>query len=487
MDLSPSSQVADPADRQLFTSSAQRRLVSVCLVTLMAAQLLYHFSGLEPARYLSWASFLAAVLVAITRLGLREYLLIAAGMAMAGVLYRAGRMDALAAGLDLGTMLSAFILLLGLLREGAVASPSVLAVGDYLTRQPPQRRYAAVHAAGHVFGLLLNMGALTLLAPLIQRGVRAGNYPPDGALIRERRQLSALLRGFSWIVAWSPTTVTNAVLVSIIAGVDAVRLAIFGLGLTGIMLIVGWLEDYFTWRATMARFRASGRRPAPVAPVPAAAFRNLGLVCVAMILLPATIIWMSGAQIVHALMLSAPVVTVIWLLVQHRHAGFLAAGSSTWQAIKATADHTVPNTIRESATMGLSGILGSSVAAVAPVHDIAEIMAHQHLHPALLLTALPVLMALGAQVALSPIMTAVLLGAIFGSLPVLPADPTLIALSLACGWALAVESSPNVGAALLLSRTTGHAATTLTWRWNGGYVALVVLGVGIYFWVLTSV
>src|SRR3546814_3300916 len=39
-------------------------------------------------------------------------------------------------------------------------------------------------------------------------------------LVRERRQLSALLRGFAWFLVWAPTAVTQAILPTLIPGVD---------------------------------------------------------------------------------------------------------------------------------------------------------------------------------------------------------------------------------------------------------------------------
>ncbi|MCZ6455518.1 MAG: hypothetical protein O6909_14870, partial [Alphaproteobacteria bacterium] len=46
--------------------------------------------------------------------------------------------------LNQASFLAAFMILLALLRDGAVTSDAVLGVGRYLTRQPPGRRYAAI-------------------------------------------------------------------------------------------------------------------------------------------------------------------------------------------------------------------------------------------------------------------------------------------------------------------------------------------------------
>src|SRR3546814_8172124 len=82
-----------------------------------------------------------------------------------------------------------------------------------VTQQPPQWRFLAVFLGSHFFSVLINLGSLSLLAPIIQRGVRGDKLKREEldeiALVRERRQLSALLRGFAWFLVWAPTAVTQ--------------------------------------------------------------------------------------------------------------------------------------------------------------------------------------------------------------------------------------------------------------------------------------
>jgi hypothetical protein len=126
--------------------------------------------------------------------------------------------------------------------------------------------------------------------------------------------------------------------------------------------------------------------------------------------------------------------------------------------------------------------LPGSSARLAPVEAIATHLALESIPPWLFLIALPVLiMALG-NIAISPIIVVVFLAAVISALPVLPADPDLIAVALGAGWALSMTASPNATGPILLSGITGLPATTLTWRWNGVYslAALPVLAAGFY-------
>ena len=46
--------------------------------------------------------------------------------------------------------------------------------GRYLVNQPPGRRYLALTFGGHIFGILLNMGGLALLASMLEAGETLG-------------------------------------------------------------------------------------------------------------------------------------------------------------------------------------------------------------------------------------------------------------------------------------------------------------------------
>jgi hypothetical protein len=91
-----------------------------------------------------------------------------------------------------------------------------------------------------------------------------------------------------------------------------------------------------------------------------------------------------------------------------------------------------------------------------------------------------------SQFALSPIMMAVFFGAVLGTLPELPAGPTLSALAVAAGWSVATTSSPFASGVILLTRMTGHPGTELTYRWNAVFTALSVGVLALAYWFMTG-
>jgi len=227
---------------------------------------------------------------------------------------------------DQGIYLMAFILLISLLREGAQSSPAVLACGSFLTHQPPGRRYLSLHGGSHLLAVLINFGAISLLAPLVMRGVRAslglGEALNEIWRARERRQLCGLYRGMAFVIVWAPTTITQAILPTVIPGIDSRRLIWLGLMVAAITLAVGWLEDRVRWWPLRRRLAASGDTPSlERLRFPVRAFLDFALVCASLIGLVIVVAHLASVTTVPALMLSAPIMLVAWLFAQNWHLG----------------------------------------------------------------------------------------------------------------------------------------------------------------------
>lgn len=363
---------------------------------------------------------------------------------------------------DLAAFFAAFIVLLTVLKVAAERSRSILAVGRFLTSQPPGRRYYATALGGHILGVFLNFGAVSLMAPLIQKGAITTGPKADPDL--ERRQLSALLRGFSWILLWAPTTLSQAVLLTLFTEVNLAQIFAMGLATALLMMVLGRIYDRFEWR-TIPRPSEVHKKPVP--PWPA-----IGIVfCVCFGLISSTVVLQvaTGYSTALALMFVAPVVTLLWYALQSRTFSQTIqhlAGFPPLLAANAT------GLTRSAMALGLSGFIGRALADVLPIEELSNHVDLSVLPAWLFLACLPLLITLGGQIAISPIMLVVFLGQIIQTLPVLPAEPTHIVFALSAGWALSMLACPNATATLLISATSNIAPTTLTWRWNLRYALL---------------
>ena len=471
-----------------------RPVLSLALLALMGLEIVYLYSGSGTAGLLVRALVLAVPLIALVQglLRAREFYLLSVALILSLVAVLTGGVEwqVFVSALDRAGFLAAFILLMSLLREGAVTSPAVGACGTYLTRQPPRRRFVAVFTGSHLFSVLINLGALSLLAPIIQRGVREGrsaSEPLDEiGQVRERRQLSATLRGFSWFLVWAPTAVTQAVLPVLIPGIDAARLMTLGLAVAALMLLASWAEDILRWlpyRRALMRRGALPRREAMR--FPGRAFLDLALVCAMLFGLTLGFKLLGGVSIVAGVMLAAPVTLVVWVLAQH--GAFKARGRvrAARDQLREIALTSLPGGVRETCSLAAAGYIGTLAARLVPV-DLPVLSLLQGLPAWVFLALLSLMVLAGGQVALSPITMAVFLGTLVAGLPAAPADPTLMALAIAAGTAICTTGAPFASGTLMLARASGHSGITLAWRWNAGYTALVSLLLFAVFFVLTG-
>lgn len=426
------------------------------------------------ARTCSAVAFVAFLATAQGHFGLREKLLqgLALGAALAAILMLGDRaLRLIVDDLSRASYLASFMLLVASLRQGAATSESVLSIGKYLTSQPPGRRYFALHVGGHFMGVLLNFGAISLLGPLVRRGVDAhrSETPPEMSEIRLRRQISALSRGFSWFNLWAPTAVAQAVVISIVPGSAPAVIAGLGVLLALLLLPVGWVEDKLTGDRARRRFAKAGvdiRRAATPAFPWRGTIRFLLVGC-ALIGTAAIISTLTGIALVSAIMISAAPVNLVWLAVQ---TSFRTRALSA--RAKALASTVIPSGSPEAATLGLAGFTGILAATLVNREWLAVELAQWLPAPIVLYLAVSALVPLASCIGLPPMMTVTFLGGLLASLPDVPLNASLLGLSLLVGWSLNLTGSPFGATSLLLSRVAGISGVVHAWRWNGLFTLL---------------
>jgi len=466
-----------------------QRLTSTCLLCIGTSQLIYLHLQINEFGLLSIAALLLLVAIAAPRLQLRERILLTLALLLtiiAWFQYDSPLALFQRAGLQ-AAFLTAFMVMLSLLRDGAVSSASVLGLGKFLTSRSPGRRYLAIHSGAQLLGMVLNFGALTLLGPLIQRGARSIEaVNAELAKWREQRQLSALVRGFSWTVAWSPATVSMAITISVVQGANLLVVCLYGIAASAGSLITGWLLDRNTGRAASASLATGNPVATPVSSetFPWTAARRLTLVCLALFLVTATVIIFNQSRIVTALMLASPVVTLIWLVAQHRNT---QSGTTAFRGrLRDIAIGSVPAGMPEAITLASAGYIGVTAVALVNAVWVAEVTGITELtEPWLYLmfmASVPIL----SNLALPPILSVTVLGGLYSTLNFDGIDPDLLACSLIWGWALNLTGSPFGGVPLILGRITGISSTRLSWRWNGSFSLIMFLWCSLLMTILAS-
>ncbi|MGJ8624847.1 MAG: hypothetical protein ACSHW1_19060 [Yoonia sp.] len=413
--------------------------------------------------FLDWASgaaFVALCLVGLATSTIREWALLAVAVILSMFLFRTTAGEAaFLQSLDLAAYFAAFISLLTALKIAAERSDAVLSVGRYLIRQPASGRFIATASGGHILGIFLNFAAVSLMAPLIQSAAKHDDGSTDTDI--EQRQLSALLRGFAWILLWAPTTLSQAVLLSLFTDINLAKIVVLGIATSILMMAIGLMFDRREWRSMAAP------QDAPP-PFPRHSFVRLAVVCGALIGSAMVLQVATGFSTALSLMFVAPVVTMFWFARQ-RPVGtpILAQMIRFWPALRGDAN----GLARSAIALGLSGFIGRALADVLPMDTLTAQLDLTQVPGWLFLAALPILITLGGQIALSPIILVVFIGQVIQGIATLPADPTHIVFALGAGWAISMFASPNATATLLISAATKIPPTTLTWRWNLKYGA----------------
>lgn len=457
-------------------STISAMVLAVLSLSTLAHQFLESSVGLVIAR---WA-FLALCLCMVSHFRFREWVLTLLAVALAvGLAAKSHDMPAILFALDRAAFFAAFIYLVTLLKEAAQRSASVLELGLYTTRQPRGRRYYGLAVGGHIMGVLLNFGAVSLLTPLIQRGARKASNDPLAIRRAEQQQISALLRGFSWMIMWSPTALTQAVLFTTFPSIDQSITIVLGIGAAVIMILIGRFEDRLRWR----NVQLPPVTEAQALPVQSAL--RFGIICALLIGLTYCVFLISDVSAAIALMLVAPVLMVGWIFEQQFKTHGKRVVASTITTVWGILSQSSISMGRSAFMLGAAGFIGEAAATLAPVGLVAHSLERVDMPDWLFLMALPVLISLAGQIALSPILIVVFLSAIINALPVLPADPNLIVFSLGAGWAMSMTGSPNASATLLVSSVTNIPPTTLTWRWNGVYALMCYAVFSVMFIILT--
>ena len=363
----------------------------------------------------------------------------------------------------------------------AESSPAVAESGRFITNQPSGRRYFALSNGTAFMAILFNLGVVSLLCPLIRRGVEVA-YPGDPLNpVRERRQVIAMLRGFAWCVIWSPTALAPLALMELIPGVDRQLWIGYGLLIYTFMMLAGWVEDRIRYRDL--RRRGGARRDPP--PFPARSLFHFGLVMMWLLGIGLAVMHLSGDGVVFGLMVACPIIMVGWIIMQNGGPARLDRAAAGRRFAEIICDR-ISGSASLAVTLACSGFVGRAAAALIPAEQVASALGLEAMPGYVFLSLIPVTIAGLSYLALSPIMMAVFFGSVLGSLPSLPADPTLTALSISCGWAITMTFAPFATVVLLIAKANGYSELKLSLIWNFWYTLFTAIALVPIFWVLTG-
>ncbi len=448
------------------------RLLSVVLLSLMGSELLWLVTRSDMIEAIAGAVLVLSVLLTAPRFGIREtYLLTIVTILSLLVWFTVDEpVEVIAEGARQAAFLMSFVLLVGLIQQAAQTSRDVKTCGEFLTNQPPGRRYVSIFLGTHYMSHVFNLGIIALIAPLIMKGTEDASDPRNP--IRQRRQISAMLTGFGWGVVWSPTAIAPLALLTLLPGAERIPWMIAGFLIALVVLLAGWAEDKARWKP--------GAFSQPMVPpaFPKSAFAGFGGLCLVLLFLTLSSMAIFDQTVVFGLMLSSPVILVGWLMLQNK--GDTGATGGRVAEIYRTF---LPNSAPIGVSLACSGFIGRVAAHLTPSQEIAEYLNIMAMPGWLFMLGLSLLVMSMSWLALSPIMLAVFLGAVLAELPAMPIERTWAALAISSGWALSMMTSPFATTVLLNTQITGIPGLTYVgWNWRFSVMAIAILTAS--YWVI---
>jgi hypothetical protein len=394
-----------------------------------------------------------------TRRGSRVILLLASLAAAAALVWHAAPLPLLVrAATEAGAIIGLFVAL-GFLRQAAETSVLVQRCGELMVRQPPGRRYLVLSLGSHLISVVLNFGVLPLLGTMVTKGNTAEAAGGDSRIvaIRKQRMLSAILRGFAVMTAWSPLSVSFAVTQNAIAGIVWWQLLPLQLALAAMLLGLGWRLDRLAFPPAANLPGIGG--PTDWTPLGQMAALVAGVVAASIVIAEA-----FGLRLVIGAMIVVPPAALVWLSIQHRSVA-AAAGQFGRRLVLA-----LPAFRDEVAMISGAMFLGTVVAAFVSPAAMAQGLAMLGLPPALLMVLLAWAVMALAQIGVSQIISVTLLGGAMAELGGLGISPLALASGLMGAWALSACSTPVGAAVLTIARIGEVPVGTVTRDWNARFV-----------------
>jgi len=374
------------------------------------------------------------------------------------------------------TFIAAFFIALATLRHAAATSPAIERCGRYLASRPPGKRYLALTTGGHLFGLILSYGAISLLGSLAEGAARSEPDPRIRAL-RTRRMLLAVQRGFVATLAWSPLAFSFAVSTSIIDGSSWAAALPICIVNSLILAALGWLMDHLVKPPVR-----------PAAPRPSGAGRwqdTLPLLLLLALLMAAVfgLQYVTNIRAVGVVLVAVPLLSLGWVALQLDLAG-RRVGPGMIASGRDFVTKTVPDYRAEIMLLSMAAYIGSLGATLLLpwLPDSFGIMTE--LPDWMVLVGLVWLVPITGQLGMNPVLSVTLLAPLLPPPGSLGIAPDLIVAAITAGWALGGASSPFTATTVIV----GAIGKLSPWRvglgWNGAYTVLA--GLLLSLWVVLA-
>ena len=473
------STIALSRSRNADMTLVSRNLATVSLLTISVCAVIRELSRTPWPSPVAGAALLLFVVLQWPRISLTYRIFAILAPTLATGLWFAGMIDgvAVAAGLDRAAFFTFFLTSLAVLRESARSSPLVRRCGKVMVNQPPGRRYLLMSFGSHLFSVMLNIGALNVLGTMIRRAIRPSSDPETQRIggIRQRRMLTATLRGFCGVPLWAPTSVTMLLVLSGIPDLTWEQYAPLGLLWTLLFILWGAILDRFSYPRPKTH-RVSGGGLGQLVPLVFLVALIPGLAYV--------LAQITGLQLFSALLMCAPVIGLIWIWVQYRGLRTRVKGGLLLRRMRQSFPETFTNQRNEVVLFTSSGFIGVILIPLIDPEAASAFLIQADIGNATLMVCISLIMLTFSFIGINAIITVTLMLGALQQIPDLDIPPLVQASVIAITWAVFAGASPFTASLRFISNFSGVSPLRFGIEWNGWFSvsALAIMYITLYAW-----
>ncbi|NVK19937.1 MAG: hypothetical protein HWE30_14655 [Methylocystaceae bacterium] len=367
-------------------------------------------------------------------------------------------------------LFSAFMVGLVFLRVAAKLSDVIARCGRFLINQKPSARYAVLTYGSCLLGAVLSFGSLNLMGQVIVNGntLEAAKGDSRIHLVRKKRMVLALLRGFSTLPLSSPFSISMALVLSIVPSLKWQSLVPLSISIAVALIALGWFMDYRTYAKAQAANAQTSYESQHGGAV---------LIFVAIVLtlfgMSATLSMTFNYGLPVSIIILSPFFAVGWFLLEEMfNKGVSETGILMFAKSMATELNAMSS---EVAVIGGASFVGALFSAIIPIELVQDFSQFLGLHGFPLAVFCMLAVMLTSIVGVSPFVSVTILATTFSDVTLFGLSPYVLATSLLVGWALTLNVSPLTISSIIIGRIIECRPSDITLRWNGLY-CLIALG-----------
>ena len=366
--------------------------------------------------------------------------------------------------LQSSAFVAAFFLSLSCLRNAASSSQAIEKCGEFLANQNPSKRCLALILGGHIYGIILSYGAISLLGSLAERGARR-EANIEIRKIRTKRMLLAVQRGFIAMTCWSPLTFSVAITTSIIDGSSWSGAAIPCFISALILMILGLLLDFFHKSKINVNINSNDliRKTGSWNTVMPLIFLFIFLLS-----LIGSAQYITNLRAVAVVMLIVPIFSLAWIIYQNYNGkDTKILYIRTKERVSGYIFKDIVNYKSELILLIMAAFIGTMASSIIAPYINSDVINFSSIPTWLVLVGILWLMPITGQIGMNPILAVYLIAPLLPQAANLGVSPNAIILALTSGWALSGISSPYTASTLLIADLAKITPIQAGLKWNG--------------------